>query len=380
MNIVIATDKFKGSLSSFAVCDAIEKGLLKASPYFRITKLPLADGGDGLTDVIGHYTAATSKAVTVSDPLLRPVQARFLISGDGQTAFIEMAQASGLMRLQPAEHNPMRTSTYGTGELIKAAVEQGATKIILGIGGSATNDGGIGMAAALGYRFLDNRGNMLEPVGENLILIQHIDSSAKVSIENVAVEVACDVENYLTGSEGATLVYGPQKGATPAMVAALENGMVHFAQVVKNTSGIDLQAIKGGGAAGGIGAGCVAFLNARLIRGVALLLLLSKAEQYIKEADLVLTGEGKLDAQTLQGKVVQGVVDLSARYGKPVIALCGTVDVGIEAIRQSGLAAAFSIINKPMELPTAMANAEPLLVQAAFNIGNLFKTSYLSNG
>jgi glycerate kinase len=221
---------------------------------------------------------------------------------------------------------------------------------------------------------------MLEPVGENLSLIQHIDSSAKINMENVAVEVACDVENYLTGSEGATLVYGPQKGATPAMVAALENGMVHFAQVVKNTSGIDLQAIKGGGAAGGIGAGCVAFLNARLIRGVALLLLLSKAEQYIKEADLVLTGEGKLDAQTLQGKVVQGVVDLSARYGKPVIALCGTVDMEVEAIRQSRLAAAFSIINKPMELPTAMAHAEPLLVQATFNIGNFLKTSYLSNG
>jgi glycerate kinase len=380
MNIVIATDKFKGSLSSFAVCDAIEKGLLQASPHFRITKLPLADGGDGLTDVIGYYTAATSKTVMVSDPLLRPVEARFLISGDGQTAFVEMAEASGLMRLQPHEHNPLRTSTYGTGELIKAAVEQGASKVILGIGGSATNDAGIGMAAALGYRFLDGEGNMLEPVGENLSLIQHLDSSTRINMENVAVEVACDVENYLTGSEGATIVYGPQKGATPAMVDALEKGMVHFAQVVKNAFGIDLQSVKGGGAAGGIGAGCVAFLNARLIRGVALLLHLSKAEQFIKEADLVLTGEGMLDAQTLNGKVVQGVAGLSSRYGKPVIAICGTLDIGIEVIRQSGLTAAFSIINKPIDLSTAMANAEPLLVQAAFNIGNFFKTSYASNG
>jgi glycerate kinase len=376
MNIVIATDKFKGSLSSFAVCDAIEKGLLQASTSFRITKLPLADGGDGLMDVIGYYTEATSNRVAVSDPLFRPVEAQYLLSEDGQTAFIEMAQASGLMRLQPAEYNPMHTSTYGTGELIKAAVRHGVTKIILGIGGSATNDGGIGMAAALGYRFLDEKGGELKPVGENLASIAQIDSSEKLNFKNVTVEVACDVENYFTGAEGATIVYGPQKGATPAIVAALEKGMIHFAQVVKNTFDINLQVINGGGAAGGIGAGCVAFLNARLIRGVELLLELSKAEQFIQEADLVLTGEGTLDVQTLQGKVVQGVVNLSTLYGKPVIALCGTVDVGIETLQRSGLAAAFSIINKPMDLPTAMAHAEPLLVQAAFNVGNFFKTSY----
>jgi glycerate kinase len=342
MNIVIATDKFKGSLSSFAVC--------------------------------------ATKFVTVSDPLFRPVEARFLLSGDGQTAFIEMAQASGLMRLQPAEYNPLRTSTLGTGELIKAAVQEGVTKIILGIGGSATNDAGIGMAAALGYRFLDGRGKALVPVGENLRLIQHIDSNTKINLEKVAVDVACDVENYLTGAAGATIIYGPQKGATPAMVTALEEGMVHFATVVKNTFAIDLQSIKGSGAAGGIGAGAIAFLRARLIRGAALLLDISKAEQYIKKADLVLTGEGKLDLQTLQGKVVQGVVALGTRHGKPVVALCGTVDLGIEAIRQSGLAAAFSILDKPMDLPTALTAAEPLLVQAAYNVGNFFKTSYASHG
>jgi glycerate kinase len=236
------------------------------------------------------------------------------------------------------------------------------------------------MAAALGYRFLDARGNALEPVAENLSLIEHIDSSNKLDFENVTVDVACDVENFLTGAEGATVVYGPQKGATPATVATLEKGMIHFAQVVKNSFAIDLQSIKGGGAAGGIGAGCVAFLSARLIRGAQLLLQLSKAEQYIKEADLVLTGEGKLDAQTLHGKVVQGVVDLGTAYRKPVIALCGTLDIGIEGVQQSGLAAAFSIINKPMDLPTAMAEAEPLLVQAAFNVGNFFKTSYTPHG
>lgn len=376
MKIVIATDKFKGSLSSFAACEAIARGLQKASAAFSITQLPLSDGGDGLAEVMAYYTKAKKIVVTVSDPLLRPVPASYLLSQDGTTAFIEMAQASGLLLLQPQEYNPMQATTFGTGELIKHALQHGVLKIILGIGGSATNDGGIGMAAALGYRFLDVNGNELKPAGENLGRIHTIDATGKIPMSDIAIEVACDVTNYLTGAEGAARVYAPQKGATPEMVEALEKGMVHFASVVKQQLHLNLTTIKGGGAAGGMGAGCVLFLNARLRSGVELLLQYSHAEKYIAEADCIITGEGKLDSQSLQGKVVYGVAALANKYHKPVIALCGTIDVDLESTDAAGLTAAFSIINKPMNLEDAVAQAETLLMDAAFNLGNFFKTSY----
>lgn len=377
MKIVIAADKFKGSLSSAAVCDAIERGLLQASSGYAVTKLPLSDGGDGLSDAIARYTRVKKVFVTVHDPLFRLVQVHYLMSEDGRTAFIEMAQASGLMLLQPHEYNPLHTTTFGTGELIKNAVQHGVSKIILGIGGSATNDCGIGMAAALGYRFLDEAGQEVAPVGENLIRIQTIKAETKLATDGVNIEVACDVAAYLTGEQGATKLYGPQKGATPEMITLLENGMHHFALVAKKQLHIDVANLKGGGAAGGMGAGCVLFLKAKLLSGVALLLQYSHAENHIKEADLVLTGEGKLDAQSLQGKVIQGVAALGAKWNKPVVALCGTIDANPEMIQTAGLAAAFSIVNKPMSLETAMLQTGPLLTEAAFNLGNFFKTSYL---
>ena len=376
MNIVIATDKFKGSLSSFAVCDAMEQGLLKASPGFTITKLPLSDGGDGLADVLAYYTSAKKVVVTVSDPLLRSVQAYYLLAADGKTAFIEMAQASGLLLLQPHEYNPLQTTTFGTGELVKHALQHGVSKIVLGIGGSATNDGGIGMAAALGYRFLDEHGNELKPVGENLVRIHTIDAITKIVLADVAIEVACDVTNYLTGDSGAAKTYAPQKGATPEMVEQLEKGMVHFAAVVQRQLGVDIATIKGGGAAGGMGAGSVLFLNAQIRSGVELLLQYSHAEKYIAAADMVITGEGKLDVQSLHGKVVHGVAELCRKYNKPVIALCGAIDVDLEAAHTAGLTAAYSIISKPMQLEEAMSKAEALLRNTAYNLGNFLKTSY----
>lgn len=376
MKIVIAADKFKGSLNAFEVCKCIEKGLLQASPDFNITKLPLSDGGDGLADVMAHYIAVKTVFVTVCDPLFRPVQAPYLLSEDGHTAFIEMAQASGLLLLKPEEYNPLHTTTFGTGQLLNDAWQHGVSKIILGIGGSATNDCGIGMAAALGYRFLDEKAQELKPVGENLSRIQTIDATNKLAMNDVTIEVACDVTAYLTGAQGAAKIYAPQKGATPAMVEHLETGAQHFATVVKQQLHIDITAIKGGGAAGGMGAGCVLFLNAKLTGGVQILLQYSDAENYIKEADLVITGEGKLDAQSLQGKVVHGVAALAAKWNKPVVALCGTVDSDIQQLQEAGLTAAFSIIDKPMALEDAMAQTEALLTKAAFNLGNFFKTSY----
>lgn len=376
MNIVIAADKFKGSLDSFQVCDAVEQGLMKASHRFAVTKLPLSDGGDGLTQVLAHYTKAVEQTATVCDPLFRPVSAPYLLSADGTTAFIEMAQASGLALLQPPEYNPLQTTTYGTGQLIAAALQHEVSKIVVGIGGSATNDGGIGMAAALGYRFLDANGRELKPVGGNLLQVEKIDASNKTPMSHAVFEVACDVTNLLTGAEGATRVYAPQKGATPQMVATLETGMQHFTSIVQRDFNIDLNTITGGGAAGGLGAGCVLFLGAVLRRGVELVLPYSNAETYISEADVVITGEGKLDVQSLHGKVVQGVVALSRKYNKPVVALCGAVDVDVHLLKEAGLTAAFSIINKPMSLNDAMTQAQPLLVETAYNLGNFFKTSY----
>jgi glycerate 2-kinase len=373
MKIVIAADKFKGSLDCFQVCDAIAAGLQQSMPGVHITKLPLSDGGEGLADVMAYYTGAEKINVTVSDPLFRPVQAQFLLSADGKTAIIEMAQASGLLLLHPQEYNPLQTTTYGTGQLIKAALQQGVSKIILGIGGSATNDCGIGMAAALGYAFLDANGQALKPVGENLGHIQTIDTSNKINLDGVSIEVACDVTNYLTGEAGAAKIYAPQKGASPEMVEALEKGILHFAALVKQQLGVDLNALKGGGAAGGMGAGSVLFLNAAMRSGVQLLLHYSHAEKHIKAADLVITGEGKLDVQSLQGKVVHGVAESAKMYIKPVIALCGTLDISVDVLNRSGIAAAFSILQKPMSLEEAMESAECLLVQSACNLGNVLK-------
>ena len=375
MNIVVATDKFKGSLGSIAACNAIEKGLLHAAANFHIQKLPLSDGGDGLIEVVSQYRITKKIIVSVAGPLFWPVEAAYLVSEDGRTAFIEMAQASGLALLKPTEYDPLHTTTFGTGQLIKEAIQQGVSKIILGIGGSATNDGGTGMAAALGYRFLDAAGNELQPVGENLERICTIDAAAKTDLKNVVIEAATDVTNLLTGDAGAAKIYGAQKGATPAVIQQLENGMQHFAALAKKQRGIDATTIKGGGAAGGLGAGCVLFLNAKLISGVQLLLQYSNAEKFIAKANLVITGEGRLDAQTAQGKAVSGVVALSKKYGKPVVALCGAVDVDLKHVYESGLTAAFSIVPGPTTLEAAMQQTEKLLEDAAFNVGNFFKSA-----
>ena len=284
-----------------------------------------------------------------------------------------MAQASGLQLLQPPEYNCALTTTYGTGELIKNAIQKGARTIIIGIGGSATNDCGIGMATALGYRFLDRNGEDVEPIGKNLSRIQSISAPSTTALQEVQFQVACDVTNYLTGEGGATKVYGPQKGATPAMIEALEAGMQHFAGVVKKELDVEMTTIKGGGAAGGLGAGCVAFLQAALVSGAAVAFQFSRAEAHIRNADVVITGEGKLDEQTWNGKLVDAVTALCRKHRKPVVALCGTVDQAPEQLQSSGLTAAFSILQEPMPLEEALQQAGPLLSRTAFAVGQLLK-------
>lgn len=372
MYIVIASDKFKYALSSFEAANAIEKGLKKAIPRAHITKLPMADGGDGLLEAITHYAKAKLLQLTVKGPLFEDVKASWAISEDGKTAFIEMAKASGLQLLSPEQYKIMDASTYGTGQLITEAVKYGVKEIILGVGGSATNDGGIGMAAALGVRFLDKTRKELKPTGKNLINIAHIDSSNNIlNGKNITVKVASDVMNTICGKNGATYTYGPQKGATADDLQKLEAGMLHYVEMVQKELGIDLQSIKGGGAAGGIGAGSVAFLNAQIVKGIELVLEFSRAEDHIKQADLVITGEGKIDEQTLQGKVVAGIGQLCQKHNKKVVALCGALLTSPQELNQIGINAAFSIVNQPMAIEDALKQTSVLLEDTAFSIGAL---------
>jgi glycerate 2-kinase len=370
MKIVVAPDKFKGSLNSFEVCNAIEKGLMQASTSFDIIKLPMADGGDGLADVIAYYTNAQFQIAKVQGPLGRIVDAQWLLSSDGKTAFIEMAKASGLQLLKLGEYNPLLTSSYGTGQLIKAAIDQGVQNIIIGIGGSATNDGGIGMAAALGYRFIDIDGNELLPVGENLVRIKKIETEGKENFKDINFKVACDVKNLLYGEQGATKIYAPQKGADASMVEKLEKGMMHFASVVEKDLGIDVSRIEGGGAAGGMGAGCVAFFNAELVSGIDLITQLASVENQIQNCDLVITGEGKIDEQSLYGKAISGVASLAKKHKKKLIAVCGSLSVDVSQLSNADFEKVYTILNDSVSLEDAMRDAEMLLIKLSQDIGN----------
>lgn len=370
MKIVIAPDKFKGSLTSFEVCNAIESGLAKASGSFDIVKLPMSDGGDGLADVIAHYTNAQRMTSKVQDPLGRIIDAQWLLSSDGKTAFIEMAKASGLQLLKPIECNPLQTSSYGTGQLIKSAIDHGVEGIIIGIGGSATNDCGIGMAAALGYRFLDGNRKELPPAGKSLAKIESIELDRKEELKNISFKIACDVKNFLFGDNGATKVYAPQKGADALMIEELELGMVHFASVIKNDLGIDISFIEGGGAAGGLGAGCIAFLNAQLVSGIDLVMQLASAEDHIRSCDLVITGEGKIDEQSLYGKVISGIASLSKKHNRKLFAVCGSTCIQRSQLKHLGIENVWTILNDSISLDHAMKDAEVLLNQRSLGIGN----------
>ncbi len=352
MHILIACDSFKDALDAENVCRAIATGLTRAHPAAKVTQMPLSDGGEGVLDILRKALQLTSIEKLVADPLGRPVNASYGISADGKTALVEMATASGLQLLSQEERNPLLTSTFGTGELLLDAKARGATTALLAIGGSATNDAGIGMAAALGWQFLDVNGKAVEPVGGNLQQIAKIIPPASLPFEKV--EVLCDVTNPLYGPNGASWIYGPQKGGNTESLTHLDAGARHIARLVEEQLGKPgLSETPGAGAAGGLGFGGMAFTNATLKRGIEMVLDLVGFDAAAASADLVITGEGCIDGQSLQGKLIQGV---SGRAGKtPVVALCGKLTASQDDIRAVGLKAAYSINQEQRPLPEMLA-------------------------
>ena len=378
MKILIAPDSFKNALSAPGVAKALRKGLLKVLPEAEITVVPMADGGEGTMESLIEATQGSFVHVRVHDPLMREVDASFGITGDGNTAIIEMASASGIQLIRPEERDPWITSSYGTGELIRAALDRGCHTILIGIGGSATNDGGMGMARALGMEFTQVDGKPVSEGGGALGDVNRIDTSGlDPKVKNADIIVACDVTNPLTGPEGASQVYGPQKGAGDAMVNKLDGNLAHFAGIIREQLDLDVEYIPGAGAAGGLGAGMLAFLGARLLEGFPVIAGMLGLEDKIRAADLVITGEGKLDAQTRFGKTPFGVGEIARRNGKPVIAVAGAIGEGAEILYKDVFKAMFSILDGPIPLEEAISRTPELLEKAGQNIGRLLKTGRL---
>jgi glycerate 2-kinase len=371
MKIVIAPDKFKGSLSALQVCRAIENAVKNIDPSIETVSNPMADGGEGTVGTLVESLGGEIISLEVTGPLGDRVAAGFGMLDNG-TAVIETASASGYVLVPEEKRNPLETTTYGTGELMARALEMGSRKIIIGIGGSATNDGGMGMAQALGYRFLGEEGKLLGPGGKQLEKLSRIDAShVSPLLEKASVEAACDVDNPLYGEKGAAFVYGPQKGAGPDMVERLDRGLRNFAAVVAGDLDMDVASIPGAGAAGGLGAGLMAFAGARLKPGADIIMELTGLEQKLKDSDLVITGEGAMDEQTYYGKSPFGVARLASGYGIPVITINGSLLAGrknIDEKNSSLFSGNFSIINRPMSMDEAMDNAEELLEEAAGEI------------
>ena len=371
--VVIAVDSFKGTMSSIEVCSRIETGFKAILPEIETVKVPIADGGEGTVDTFLTALGGEKIKVTVKDPLFRDVESFYGILPDQKTAVIEMAAASGLPLVEE-EKNPRLTSTYGTGELMLDALQRGCNKLIIGIGGSATNDGGIGMAAALGVKFLDQEGNPIALNGEGLGQLRRIDVSEKdPRIDRCQVLVACDVDNPLYGEHGAAYVFAPQKGADQAMVEDLDQNLQNYAAVLQKDLGLSVQEIAGAGAAGGLGAGLVAFTPAQLKPGIEIILDAVSFSAIIADADLIITGEGKIDGQSLRGKVPIGIADRAKNSGVPVIAIVGDVGDGLEAIYQRGISAIFSTNRVAVPFSEARLRANRDLLETSESIARLFK-------
>ena len=352
--ITIATDSFKGSLTSLEVAEAFSAGFRSVYEGCIVQKVTIADGGEGTIDALVHTLGGRYIETEVADPLMRPIKARYGLIEDSHTAIIEMSAASGLPLLTKSEQNPLKTTTYGTGELIADALRRGAQHLIIGIGGSATNDAGVGMLRALGFRFLDTAGNELSGGGEILEKIASIDErSAMPELKKAEIKVACDVTNPLYGKMGAAYIFAPQKGANEAMVEILDNGLRHFAERVKAHNGIDIATMPGAGAAGGLGGGITALLGAQLERGVDLILKAIDFDSLIEGSDLVVTGEGRIDSQTIMGKAPSGVLHAAQAHGIPTIAIGGAV-VDCDELQQSDFTAIIPITDTPLPLNIAM--------------------------
>jgi glycerate kinase len=364
MKIILAPDKFKSSLTGIAFCDLVEAGIKTINPDFEILKLPLADGGDGTIDVVKYYLNGEIIQVEVNNPVFEPVLASYLFSKITKTAFIEMAEASGMKILKSKDKNCMYTSTYGTGELILHAINNGANHIILGLGGSATNDCGIGMARALGFRFLDKNKEEVQPIGCELSNIIEIDATGSDKrLNSIKIQVACDVANPLYGLNGSAFVYAKQKGASESDISHLNSGLKSFSKVLDNHFHIKTQEIKGAGAAGGMGAGTVAFLNGELLPGIDVIKLIANFDSKIKKADWIITGEGRLDDQTLSGKTLSGVLTSANKNQIKVAVFCGSIDLKAEKLNTLGIAYSDSIINKAKNLDDALVHTALYLKQ-----------------
>ncbi|PAE20873.1 glycerate kinase [Bacillus sp. 7504-2] len=381
MNIVIAMDSLKGSLSSLEANESVKTGLLQADPKFRIQTVPIADGGEGTVEALVYATNGHFVETVVTGPLGNRIAAKYGILGEEDSAVIEVAEACGLPLLQKEQLNPQITTTYGVGELILDALNKGCRHFIIGLGGSATNDAGIGMLQALGYQFLTREGQEVGFGGGQLEEIAKIDSKhVSDKVKKATFRVACDVNNPLYGTNGAAYIYGPQKGATPEMIQELDNGLRHFANVVFEQMGLDLQNIAGAGAAGGLGAAFAGFLNSRLQSGVQLILDINKLERKLTNVDLVITGEGKLDGQTSMGKAPAGIATIAKERGIPVIALAGDITDGQRSLYDSGITAYFSIVGGPVSLEVALDCdvARENLMRTAEQIGRAWATATLN--
>ncbi|QIR26195.1 glycerate kinase [Kluyvera genomosp. 3] len=374
MKIVIAPDSYKESLSALEVASAIEAGFREIYPDAEYIKLPVADGGEGTVEAMVAATQGRVVEVEVTGPLGEPVQGFYGISGDESCAFIEMAAASGLELLPPAARNPLKTTSWGTGELIRHALDLGVTRMIIGIGGSATNDGGAGMVQALGAQLLTADGQPIAPGGAGLSTLVTIDiSGLDPRLAQCRIDVACDVTNPLVGDEGASAVFGPQKGATPEMVVQLDRALAHYAGQIAQDLGLDVLTLEGGGAAGGLGAALYAFCGAHLRPGIDIVTDALHLDALVADADLVITGEGRIDSQTIHGKVPVGVARVAKRYQIPVIGIAGSLTADVGVVHQHGLDAVFSVLHRICSLDEALAEAGANVRMAARNIAATIK-------
>jgi glycerate kinase len=376
MKTVVLIDSFKGSLSSVSAGNSVKRGILKVYPNAEVIVMPLADGGEGTVDALVEGLNGVYRSVTVLDPLLRHITAKYgIVNRD--TAVIEMSSASGITLISDVERNPLNTTTFGVGQMIKDAVNYGCRKFIIGIGGSATNDGGLGMLTALGYKFYDKDGFNVGVDGKSLEKISSIDTTdAMPELKDCEFMVACDVENPLCGENGCSAIYGPQKGATPEIVKMMDGWLDNFADLTQKTINQDYKNFAGAGAAGGLGFALKSYLGANLQSGITLILNSINAEEQIKNADYVVTGEGRLDGQSAMGKAPVGVAKLAKKHGKKVIAFSGCIGDGAEKVNQSGIDAYFPILQKVVSLETAMNEkiAKTNLEKTAEQVFRLIKT------
>lgn len=376
MKIVIAPDSFKESLTAMQVATAIEQGFKQIFPDAEYIKVPMADGGEGTVESMIDATKGQRVELNVTGPLGQPVAAFFGLLGDGKSAVIEMAAASGLHHVAPELRNPLHTTSYGTGELLLAALDQGVDRVILGVGGSATNDGGVGMMQALGAVFTDAEGKSLSHNGGALTELVGINLSGLDSrLARLSITVACDVNNPLCGANGASAIFGPQKGATPAMVELLDKALYHYGMLVEKVTGRSVVNVAGAGAAGGMGAALLGLLGAELKPGVEIVIDALKLADAIRDADLVITGEGRIDSQTITGKTPIGVARVAKRFNKVVIGLAGGLTEDHGVVHEHGLDAVFCILQRITSLAEALSSAEDNLRITSRNIAMVWKMS-----